>query len=168
MGVTVDDQILNAIKDVRPEWRSFLIQLEDIKFLYAVSCNSKDQAWTEHCLVRIANFNRLQSIVETHSDLPIGDLLALPGIGQTNAVQVISFLATGLCSRLEELVLNDDFPPLSVKRIYNTLPKLTCQQVGYLYFKYGVRDLEDIEKLLEVKDDILLPIQQAYAHYLRG
>lgn len=73
-----------------------------------------------------------------------GELQTIPGIGRDLARKIDEFLATGTIQSYEEL--RRPLPPDI--DTWKTLPGFSEGIVHYLYFRLGIRSLDDLERLV--------------------
>jgi DNA polymerase (family 10) len=98
---------------------------------------------------RIKAYRRgAESILQLHDDIEAvmqrGGLKEISGIGKDLAAKVEEFLKTGSIQAYEQL--KRPLPPDIAA--WMTLPGLTDVSVQYLYFRLGIKTLEDLDTLV--------------------
>ena len=98
---------------------------------------------------RIRAYRRAaESILQLHDDIEAvmqrGKLKAISGIGKDLAAKVEEFLKTGSIQAYEQL--KRPLPPDIAA--WMSLPGLTDVAVQYLYFRLGIKTLEDLDTLV--------------------
>lgn len=90
-----------------------------------------------------------ETMLEAEEDLSAiaqrGALKELDGIGKELADKITEFLETGTVRAYEELKT----PLPEAVKTWSGLPGLTDSLVTYLYFRLGIRTLDDLEQLVQ-------------------
>jgi len=89
-----------------------------------------------------------ESLLELQEDVSAiatrGDLQSIPGVGKDLSVKIQEYLSTGRIQAYEELKT----PLPDEVKTWTTLPGFSEHLVHDLYFRLGMRTLEDLERLV--------------------